>query len=343
MLKSGQATTGTELAIIEISDADGLESLRPEWSQLDESIPEASPFQSPEWLLAWRRSFCRKGLWTLAVRRGRRLVGLAPFFIHAGDPDGKRQVTLLGNGVSDQLDLLALPGEAEAVVSAVFRHLARRSELWDSIDLRDMPAGALLLTGGLALQGTDTVEPEEPCPVLRLPKNPADVVNSLPRKHRENLRRRAQRLAELGQVVRRTTSAETLTSDLSELLRLHRLRWSARGEQGVFADPAVLEFQKDATMGLFERGLLRLHVLELEGQAIAAQYGFRRGTRAYAYINGFDPAFAPFGPSALLLSHVMQEAVREGAREFDFLRGREPYKYDWGASDRPQFRRRFRR
>jgi CelD/BcsL family acetyltransferase involved in cellulose biosynthesis len=34
----------------------------------------------------------------------------------------------------------------------------------------------------------------------------------------------------------------------------------------------------------------------------------------------------------------LQEALRRGNNEFDFLRGRERYKYVWGAVDRPQRR-----
>ncbi|WP_082637456.1 hypothetical protein [Bradyrhizobium retamae] len=32
-----------------------------------------------------------------------------------------------------------------------------------------------------------------------------------------------------------------------------------------------------------------------------------------------------------MLEHAIIEAAREGARTFHFLRGREPYKYEWGA------------
>jgi CelD/BcsL family acetyltransferase involved in cellulose biosynthesis len=39
---------------------------------------------------------------------------------------------------------------------------------------------------------------------------------------------------------------------------------------------------------------------------------------------------------------VIEEAVREGARAIDFLRGREDYKYRWGAKDRETVRRRVR-
>jgi CelD/BcsL family acetyltransferase involved in cellulose biosynthesis len=34
------------------------------------------------------------------------------------------------------------------------------------------------------------------------------------------------------------------------------------------------------------------------------------------------------------------QSIDEGLKEFDFLRGREDYKYRWGAIDRPSYARR---
>jgi CelD/BcsL family acetyltransferase involved in cellulose biosynthesis len=44
----------------------------------------------------------------------------------------------------------------------------------------------------------------------------------------------------------------------------------------------------------------------------------------------------------VLVGCAIEAAAEEGAREFDFLRGREAYKYRWGARDRPTFGRRLR-
>jgi CelD/BcsL family acetyltransferase involved in cellulose biosynthesis len=41
-----------------------------------------------------------------------------------------------------------------------------------------------------------------------------------------------------------------------------------------------------------------------------------------------------------MIGHAVREAVRDGVREFHFLRGREPYKYAWGAVDRAGYGRR---
>jgi hypothetical protein len=45
---------------------------------------------------------------TLVFRDGGALVGVLPIFVH--DWNGWRQATLLGNGISDYLDLLANAG-----------------------------------------------------------------------------------------------------------------------------------------------------------------------------------------------------------------------------------------
>jgi CelD/BcsL family acetyltransferase involved in cellulose biosynthesis len=57
------------------------------------------------------------------------------------------------------------------------------------------------------------------------------------------------------------------------------------------------------------------------------------------YLSGFDPQWAAFSPGVLLIAHAIEEAIREGQQEFDFLRGNEPYKYLWGAQDSSTWQR----
>jgi len=56
-------------------------------------------------------------------------------------------------------------------------------------------------------------------------------------------------------------------------------------------------------------------------------------------LQGYDPAFSRMSPGVLMLGMVIEDALASGARAIDFLRGREPYKYLWGACDRPGFKR----
>ncbi len=59
-----------------------LESLRPEWSELWNHSPRATPFQSPEWLLPWTRHLFGGGDILAMTSRDEtgRLIGLAPLF-----------------------------------------------------------------------------------------------------------------------------------------------------------------------------------------------------------------------------------------------------------------------
>ena len=108
-------------------------------------------------------------------------------------------------------------------------------------------------------------------------------------------------------------------------------------------DDAVRRFQRSALPQLAAAGLTRLYLVSIAGQIAGAYYGLSHRDRAYGYLTGFDPAFAHESPGTLLVGHAITEAQREGARELHFLRGRESYKYLWGARDRWNQRRSFER
>jgi len=71
--------------------------------------------------------------------------------------------------------------------------------------------------------------------------------------------------------------------------------------------------------------------LEWQGQAIAAEYLLISEETVRAYQSGMNPQFGHMSPGFLANLAVIQQAITEGYRVFDFLRGDEPYKADWGA------------
>nr|WP_276208691.1 GNAT family N-acetyltransferase [Caulobacter sp. 17J65-9] len=159
---------------------------------------------------------------------------------------------------------------------------------------------------------------------------------------RGNLSTARHRAERLGEVTVSTAAEATLPEAFDTLLRLHAARWAGESEAG-FTDPQVQDFHRAVARAFLAEGWLRLHLLEIDGRPAAAFYGFQVRGRAYAYIGGFDPEFAEASPGALIMRHAIEQAVREGCTSFEFLRGREAYKYAWGAIDQPQFRRRLGR
>ncbi|HEU0052458.1 MAG TPA: GNAT family N-acetyltransferase [Longimicrobium sp.] len=325
------------LATEAIVSGEALNALRGEWSALWERSA-ATPFQSPEWLLAWWRHFGGAGLRALAVRREGELIGLAPLFVH-GFPDGTRQVTPVGNGLSDHVDLLAARGREGEVADAALGWLAEHTDEWDTADFRDLPAGSALLGAPLP-DGIAAAEEEEvPAPALRLASALEDAVPSAFLKKLRYYRRRLER----------EHTVETVRADgdnwrplFDALVALHSARWLRRGERGMFDDRATRLFHREVIAAFAARGWLRMYALLLDGRIVAVHYGFAAKGRAYYYLGGFDPAFERLSVGTVLVGHAIEEAAREGCREMDFLRGREPYKYAWGAIDRSQRRLRLR-
>ena len=56
--------------------------------------------------------------------------------------------------------------------------------------------------------------------------------------------------------------------------------------------------------------------------------------RLFFYLSGYDVGQAFVSPGTLLLGAMLEQAQAEGRTEVHFLRGRESYKYAWGAQDR---------
>jgi CelD/BcsL family acetyltransferase involved in cellulose biosynthesis len=281
------------------------------WDALCDRCPSATPFQRPGWLLAWRRWFGAGGQPRVAIlRRGGRLVGIVPLELRGG------AVRLIGEGISDYLDAIVEPDvDASALTDGVARAAAGARAL-ELAALR--PCSPLLQ---LALAGTPA--PSTPSPVVAL-----DAAR-IPRRLAYELRR-LDRCAPRWQ-----DEADDPRALLAGLFALHRARWAARARRGVLDDPALARFHADVAANLHRRGLLRLIGLVLDGRLRAVLYGFADHGRFLFYLSGFDPELARLSPGRLLIARALERARDDGAFELDFLRGGEPYKYEWGAVDRP--------
>jgi len=291
-------------------------SLADAWWDLWHRDPHASPFQSPAWLLPWRNHFNDGESIVLTMRRDQRLVGLVPLMRLDG------RWLLWGAGTSDWLDGLFDSALApEAVVSALTR-------IREPLDLFQLPETSRLLRSPAPEGWNERQSLSESCAVLPLP---AELSPNM----KQNLRYYSRRAARAG-----VGEPERLgAGHIEELSELHTRRWERREEHGIFADPRVLSWLKEAVVLLESAGLLRLYAMRFRGRTVAALCVLHGKGRAFYYIGGFDPEHAALGLGTVLIGHALAEAQREGLKHFDFLRGREDYKYRWGARDKPSYAR----
>lgn len=329
------------LAWQEIRNAATLGTLEPQWWELWHRAPSSTPFQSPAWLLPWWEAFAPGELCVLAGWQGERLLALAPFYLETG-PWGRRLLPL-GASISDYHDILLDAERIDSTAGELASRIVESQADWEAWELTELAPDAQALRLALPPGCRDSLEPSSACPVLDLARVADLRVHACSCRQRRAIRLAQNRAARHGPVELALADATTALPMLEALTRLHRARWERRGESGIFADPRVPRFHRDAVPRLLQAGLLRMIDLRIAERTVGVYYGLQHRDRAYGYLIGFDPEYEFESPGTIVLERAIETAIADGAREFHFLRGQESYKYRWGAVDRWNRRRVFSR
>lgn len=295
-----------------INDIANLEALAPQWLELWRRSPNATPFQSPMWLLPWWRHFGSHELHAVAFRDAGKLAALAPLYIIREDSESLG--IFLGTGISDYLDTI---GDAPFL-----DHMARADcQIWDLQQLRE---ASPLLHAPLPDGWSENVEDQDPCLVLPL------AGMSLSTHAQKKIRYYTRKL----EPVFEAATTENLDAMMQSLFDLHAARWQKRGMPGMLADDVIQQFHRQVAKAMLAAGALRMYSLRSDDRVVAVFYGFADASTVYYYLSGYDPEMEKLSPGMLLVAHAVESAVRDGATAFDFLRGAEEYKSSWGAKPR---------
>jgi CelD/BcsL family acetyltransferase involved in cellulose biosynthesis len=268
----------------------------------------------------------------------KRLVGVAPFFTNRADP---RTLRLVGTGNTDYLDIVIEERAAHESTEAIFAELCR-TRSWDEIEFENLRRSSPLLAANTSPDFFAEIEQQDVCPVVLLPDSVDQFLNGLPHQLIHNLSYYRRKLAALGEVKIERADEKNFAELFEAFVRLHEARWRMNNQPGMLCDDNVQNFLREAAGDLLRSGALRLYALHLDHRIIASLYGLHHAGRTHYYLGGFDPEFKQCSPGTLLVAHALSEAIRERARVFDFLRGREEYKYKWGARDEAIYRKHLR-
>jgi CelD/BcsL family acetyltransferase involved in cellulose biosynthesis len=323
-----------DLEVLESTQA--LADIDPAWRELWCRDPAATPFHSPDWLLPWTRHLWGGGrMRTLALFMDSRLVALAPLFFWGYNRQPESIcISFLGSGITDYLGMIAEPEFATTAARSVFDWLAKQRRDWDVCDLQELRGGSPLLMCEAPGDLRPEIEECSACPVAAAPVSMEELEARLPGAFRHNLHTAENRLHKEGDFAFVRDAPDEL---IPALFRLHETRWREREEAGMFGTDSLRAFHCESIRALMRSGVARLHGLRVAGQIVAVQYNLLARAVCYLYLSGFDPRFAKFSPGMLLLRESIRCAIEEGARELDFLRHREQFKYRWGAADRVNY------
>jgi CelD/BcsL family acetyltransferase involved in cellulose biosynthesis len=221
----------------------------------------------------------------------------------------------------------------EEVYRAIWAHVSQM-RCWDLLQLCQLQEGCATLeeTVRLAAQaGCRTgVWASDSSPYLPIGPSWEQYFASLAAKHRSNLRNRFKRLDATGPIEMETIgSGEALTDGLQDGLRLEAAAWKGDAQTAISCDPAVAKFYSTLAERAAERDWIRLHFLRAGEARVAFDYSLSYKNRVHLLKVGYDPAYAPYSPSNLLLNLVLQSAFERGVSEYDFLGADADWKLSW--------------
>jgi len=218
--------------------------------------------------------------------------------------------------------------------------LRANSAEWDELLLTnvsaDSPNLALLEKICAATGINSSVLHKQNSSYLTLDTDFESYLARLGKKFQSNLRRERRVAEKHGGHLRIIDSIEGFEENFETLVGLHQACWTERGQRGVFASERFTRFHKSIAPVILRNGWLRLYVYLLGDEAVSALYAFAYNRKLFYYQSGFAAKHAPlYSPGTLIQSHAIEDAVKSGFREFDFLTGEEHgYKAKWGARAR---------
>ncbi len=308
------------------------------WRRL--AAARGNAFVTPEWYLASLNTLHRDAVPVVVVTRGSdgEVNGLLPL-VDRSSSRGCRLISFAGTRFGDIFHPVAEEGDDEEVAVAAAPVLARHVDARSQLELGRVEAKAhwwRQLARAWPGRMTAVPQPEEPLPHIALEgldwqgylaTRSGQLRNQVKRKMRSLERDHAVRL-------RRTAAADEVPRDLRILFELHDARFESRDVASSIAGSEARELHSHFAAAAHERGWLRLYVLEVDGAAVAAWYGWRVGDRFSYYQAGFDPAWSRYSVGFLLLAETVREAIEEGATDYDLLLGDEAFKARFATGTR---------
>ena len=311
-----------------------------EWEELLLTARFKNPFLTPLWNEIWLRHFGKSLQAGVILFRdsGGALLAAGAFSKSAGEGSPKG-LTLVGSqDVCDYRDIVIAPGKEAEVFSALGGFFGEGP--WGYLELNGISEFSptfQFLPPQMQPFGFDlTQEAEEVALSLDLPQTWEAFLEKLSGKDRHELRRKIRRLErEVAFETLRVEDGSSLSAGMEIFLDLHR---KSRKDKAEFMTPEMEAFFREISARFQERGWLSLSFLKVSGKEVATFFSFDFAGTEYVYNSGYDPDFSRLSPGIVLAAYCIRQAIEKGMTGFNFLRGREDYKYHLGGKEEKIYR-----
>jgi CelD/BcsL family acetyltransferase involved in cellulose biosynthesis len=306
------------------------------WNDLLRQSLANNVFLTWEWAYSWAETYIKddRRLFVITIEENGELIGIAPFCIRRvrTGPFLSRRIEFLGTpeAGADYLDVFVKKGREKTVSSLLYRYLFQRCQRdWDALYLQDIPAGSLFMSyfiNELKSAGRHfEIERGSYCPIVVLPGSQDEFDQNLSRNRRQQYQRHKRLLENKYKAdFEHLSSKEIILADtLTKFADLYEDRW--KSESG-----DLFRHLRNFIQITKEDGIADIDLLKIDGNYVGGLLHLNYNHVKYMYLMAIHPS-TDYSVSIgnVMCAISIKRAIEEKCKEYDFLKGEEPYKFQW--------------
>ena len=321
------------MRIERVTDYERFVRAEKEWNTLLSRSGQNSPFLTHQWFDAWWKNFGQDSMLEIVFFRDSSdsLAGVAPMMV-------RNDVLqfLASQEVTDYCDFFSLRNERDEFYDNLWDHFRRNCSEYLRFEFINVPGFSPTISGlrdqadksGMIFEARES----EVTPNLILPGSYEEYTKSLGRKNRHELRRKIRKLDALESIrVEQITGTEDIRPAIEEFISLHKK--SSRAKQKFWEKHGMSDFFVGLADLFSSENWVHLNMLYTEDKLIAALMNLSYGKKLFFYNIAYDREYSAYSPGFFLFDRSIRQAIASKIKRVDFLRGREKYKYFFGAKD----------
>ena len=331
-----------------IDRMEDFQNIKDDWLRVYRSDTSAQIYLSWEWMAQWL-PLIGKQWFILAAKENPAAKQYVAFFplrarTHMASQGGFfTELAMAGNRFADYTGVICQHRFRRSAIAAFGKHLSAMNCAiinFESVRLPERDLKRLIRcfpSGKFSIETRSMIDAESGidnsiCPYVDLPDDWDNYLSGLSGNTRQKIRR-LMRKVEADETLRVSfATADTIEQDVDNLLQFWALRWAE--QKGKNTD-AITKNLRAMLKRSFDCGILWLPVLYNADSAVGAHgvlvdydkrvLNFLVGSR--------NPDFTNPQPGLTLHAHTIEYGISQGFRQYDFLRGNEPYKYSFGSQE----------
>jgi hypothetical protein len=306
----------------EISDSSALLERKEMWDALVAGSPQATIFDSFEWVMSWLDAFWEnRTMRFLFFWSGKRLLGIAPLLPDkTGDVWCARSLVSPVNRNGNRTSIIC-PENPAAVLEALCKYLKKErqfSRIGFPNVLASVPVSMMLPEIAARHKMATLVSPGVSSPIIRVSGDWESYLKTRSSHLAKEMKRKVKRLnssAHAETIV--VSSPDQCGGATEDMLQIERCSWKEQNSISLSTLPRLAKLYEKFAMSAAQSGLLRLYLLYLDSKPVAYIYGVVFKGEFYAFKTSYDAAYRELSPGIVLFDRMFRDSFDQGLSAID--------------------------